>query len=97
MEEQIPAVPPVEQTPLTPGKDTSEYKMAKGAQAAGTVVTLIGSLGVILAPLIEQHQNAKWAIIASLILAVAGQVSKTLTALGYTSARTEQKTSPYTK
>jgi nicotinamide riboside transporter PnuC len=98
MEEEInvPAIPD-NVTLLTPGNETSEYSMAANAQGVATVVTVIGALTPIVQPLVDAGGDSRWAIIAGSVLAVLGILSKCLMSLGYAKARSDQKTSPFTK
>jgi len=95
-EDNIPAVPmpALVQTPITPGAETSEGKMAASAQTVLTVTTYlsagIGGLATVI------PSASKWGMIAAWIVTICSQVGKVIVSLGYGQGRVAVKTSPYT-
>jgi len=74
------------------GELTSEHKMAKNGSLWGTLITVMGVLISGLSMVVENlGDNSKWGIIAGCLVAVAGTIKSTLTELGYTKSRTDQK------
>ena len=76
-----------EKVALQPGKDTSEYRIAKGA---GTVEMILGIVIVVAGSLVEalgMGGDTTTAIIAGAVVAVCGIALKTLTRLGYIRSR----------
>lgn len=75
-------------TPLRPGNETSEFKMARTGSIVGIIAMLIGAITSILPGLMEgMAQDGKIFAICGVILAVAGLVTKVMVTLGYQKGR----------
>ena len=72
-----------ESSARTPGKQTSEYRVAKGGAWVGITVMVAGIIETF-----AQQSESPWAGVA---LAVCGLVMSSLVALGYISGRTQAK------
>ena len=80
-------------TDTTPGKDTSEFQLAKSAGFWGVVSLVLGAIISIGSSVLAQvGESSTIGIIIGGVVAVAGVVTKTLASLGYTKSRTEIKT-----
>jgi hypothetical protein len=89
---EIPVVPAVPLPPVTPGNQTSEYKIAKTAGLINLLGLFIGAILSIGTPLVQgANPNSKYAIIGGCILGLAAVVNKTLLALGYSKGRSDIK------
>lgn len=80
------------------GVETSEYEVAKNAHFWGTILTVCGlitGVGAQAAPYLSAlpafADNAKWGILAGMVIAIAGQVSKALVSMGYSASRAQVK------
>ena len=92
---QNPIVPNV--TPITPGSQTSEGRMAAAAQRVATVIVALAAASASIQPFIDSQQDNTWGIVAAAAVAVIGIIAKTLIALGYAKVRGDVKTSPNTR
>ncbi len=89
-----------EQTPITPGAQTSEFKLANRASwisialmALGVLVDVADALVQSLTPIAAQFPDVKW--IGGILLG-AGVVLKVATVIGYNRARVAVKTAAIT-
>lgn len=78
--------------PVKSGVSTSEYGQAKAGSLWGIIATILGiliSVGGTVGEVVGA--NTKLAIIAGVVVSVAGAVQTTLVQLGYINSRTEVK------
>ncbi len=78
---------PEKTNPLSPGKDTSEFKETKSAGLLAIIGLVLGGVVTILPQFIEKL-DGKTAAIAGSVLAVCAIGLKMLTTLGYVKSRT---------
>jgi len=83
------------ETPVVPGKDTTEYEQTKSAKVWAIVGVILGILcevgGAVLMSLQESGTTGLVIIIGGAVLQVAAIAQKTLVDLGYINSRTQVK------
>ena len=79
-------------TNVTPGRETTEYEVAKGAGFWGVVAMVLGLLVTVGSTAIEATgSGSAIGIIAGAVVTAAGAALKALVSLGYIKARKEIK------
>ena len=92
---ETPVTPPVDNiTPVTPGKDTSEYAITKLSMILSMVAFVLGIVISVLSQVSTAFPNLVWVGTA---LSILGPIATVLAQLGYNKGRVLLKTSPYTK
>lgn len=74
------------------GADTSEFAVTQSAGLMGTIATIIGIIIAVASAVASMTGETSVAgVIAGAVVAIGGQIQRTLTALAYTKSRTEVK------
>jgi len=79
-------------SPVTPGKDTSEFKETEKAGTLAIIGTVLGAVLAILPSVVESLPvDSKWAIIGGSVVICLSQIQAALVKLGYIQSRTKVK------
>ena len=83
------------ESPVTPGKDTTEYEQAKSAKVWAIVSVILGLVcevgGALMATLTEAGTAGTVVIIIGAVIQGLALLQKTLVDLGYINSRTQVK------